>query len=65
MTDEQFLELVKREEEERERNWDPRKRWQVIEQTIEWVDSQQPVPRNSRQARLAIQAKRAVGVTSS
>jgi hypothetical protein len=50
-------ELKKREEEKRERCWDPRARWRIIQESIRWVDSQQVVPRNSRQACLANQAR--------
>jgi hypothetical protein len=50
-------ELKKSEEEKRDRCWNPRARWRVIEQTIAWVDSQQAIPRNSRQACLANQER--------
>ena len=50
-------ELKKREEQKRERCWEPRERWRVLQETIAWADSQQPIPRNSRQACLANQAK--------
>lgn len=50
-------ELVRRETDKRERCWNSGDRWRVIEQTIAWVDSQQAVPRNSRQACLANQAR--------
>jgi len=49
--------LKTREERKRDRCWDPGERWRVIEQTIAWVDSQQRMPRNSRQACLANQAR--------
>jgi hypothetical protein len=49
--------LKRREEEKRDRCWDPRERWRVIEQTIAWIDRQQPVPRNSPQSCLANQAR--------
>jgi hypothetical protein len=48
---------VRREEEKRERCWDARERWRVLQQTIAWVDSQQPMPRNSRKACLSNQAR--------
>jgi hypothetical protein len=35
------------EEEKREKAWDPRQRWEVLQRTIGWVDAEQPVPRNS------------------
>lgn len=46
------------EEQKRERNWDPRQRWQVLQATIAWADAQQKVPRNSRQTCLRLQAAR-------
>ena len=49
--------VKQREEQKRERCWDPLQRWQVLQQTITWVDSQQVVPRNSRKACLAEQAR--------
>ncbi len=49
--------LKQREEAKRDRCWDPRDRWRMIEETIEWVDSQQPVPRNSRPGCLANQQR--------
>lgn len=49
--------LKQREEEKRARCWEPRERWRVIQETIRWVDSQQPIPRNSRQACLNKQAR--------
>lgn len=39
--------LKAREESKRERCWDPAERMRIIQATIDWVDSQQPVPRNS------------------
>jgi hypothetical protein len=56
-----IVELKQLEEQKRERCWDPRQRWQVLQQTIDWVDSQQPVPRNSRQGCLARQSTQGVG----
>jgi hypothetical protein len=46
-----------REETKRERRWDPLLRWKVFQETIAFVDSQQPVPRNSRASCLARQAR--------
>ena len=42
--------VKKFEEEKRERHWDPKERWRVIQETITWAEAQMPVPRNSRQA---------------
>jgi hypothetical protein len=52
MIDEKLL-----EEQKRQRSADPRVMWKVLQETISWVDSQQPIPRNSKQACLANQAK--------
>jgi hypothetical protein len=46
-----------REEAKRERCWDAVQRWKAFQETIAFVDSQQPVPRNSRASCLARQAK--------
>jgi hypothetical protein len=45
------------EEQKRRRSADPRLMWQVLQETIDWVDSQQPIPRNSRRGCLANQEK--------
>ena len=42
--------LKQHEEEKRERCWDARERWRVLQETIAWVDSQQAVPRNSNRS---------------
>jgi hypothetical protein len=49
-------ELKQNEEQKREQCWNARERWRVLQETIAWVDSQQAVPRNSRQGCLAKQA---------
>ncbi len=56
MTDD-LTELLQREALKRDRNWDPAARWKVIEATIDWVDSQAAIPRNSKAGCLAHQAK--------
>jgi hypothetical protein len=45
------------EEAKRERCWDPVQRLQALQETIAFVDAQQPVPRNSRASCLVRQAK--------
>jgi hypothetical protein len=45
------------EEQKRQRSADPRLMWKVLQETIAFVDAQQPVPRNSRASCLARQAK--------
>ncbi len=57
MTHEEFSELLRREEEKRNRMWDPAARWQMIEDLIAWADAQKPVPRNSKEGCLAAQQK--------
>jgi hypothetical protein len=37
----------RREEAKREAAWDPVARWQVLQETITWVEAQAPVRRNS------------------
>jgi hypothetical protein len=49
--------LKQLEEQKRERCWNPQARWRVIQQMIDWVDSQQATSRNTKQACLARQAK--------
>jgi len=50
--------LKQNEERKRERCWDPQHRWQVLQETIAWVDSQQAVPRNSPAGCLAEQRRK-------
>ena len=50
--------LVAAEEAKRERNWDPRRRWQVIQETIAWAQSQRTVRRNTPAACLAEQQRK-------
>jgi hypothetical protein len=52
-----FDELVQIETEKRERCCDQLERWRILQETIAWVDSQQPVPRNSKEGCLANQAR--------
>ena len=40
MDSEDYDELIKAEEAQREHNWDPLVRWQVIQRMIAWADSQ-------------------------
>jgi hypothetical protein len=54
---ESFDELVLDERTKRERNWDPKVRWQVIQDTIAWASSQASVRRNTKEACLANQAR--------
>jgi hypothetical protein len=54
---ESFDELVLRERVKRERNWDPKVRWQVIQDTIAWASLQSSVRRNTKEACLTNQAR--------
>ncbi len=47
---------IKAEEARRDRNWDPRDRWNAILQTIEFAEAQQPTRRNSKKACLERQS---------
>lgn len=38
------------EEAKRERNWDSLARWNALQESLAFVDSQQPIPRNSKQS---------------
>ena len=51
-------ELIAAEEAKRECNWDPKLRWQVIQQTITWAEAQQTVRRNTSAACLAEQNRK-------
>jgi hypothetical protein len=50
-----FDDLKTFEEQKRERCWDVRERWRLLQETIAWVDSQQEIPRNSPAGCLAMQ----------
>jgi hypothetical protein len=57
MTD-PLSELIAAEEAKRDRNWDPKLRWQVIQETIAWAEAQQTVRRNTPEACLAEQQRK-------
>jgi len=50
-------ELMREEAAKRDRNWDPKLRWQVIQETITWVDAQATVRRNTKEFCLANQQR--------
>jgi hypothetical protein len=50
--------LKRREEEKRERHWDPAVRWRLIQELITWADSQAPVGRNTRERCLELQREK-------
>jgi hypothetical protein len=47
--------LVQSEQAKRERNWNPARRWQVIQNTLTWGEQQRTVLRNTPAACLANQ----------
>ncbi len=49
--------LKKSEEEKRDRNWDPKERWRVMQETMTWAAAQLPVPRNTPRACLEKQER--------
>lgn len=51
-------ELIAAEEPKRERNWDPKLRWRVIQDTITWAEAQRTVRRNTPEACLAEQERK-------
>lgn len=50
--------LKRAEEARRESRWDPQKRWQIVQATIAWAESQATARRNVRAARLREQAEK-------
>lgn len=53
----ELSELIQREKAKRERNWDPVKRWKVIQDTIAWAEQQATARRNTPAACLARQRR--------
>jgi hypothetical protein len=47
----------RREEEKRQRCWNPVERERVLFQTIDWADRQRPISRNTKEACLIEQAR--------
>lgn len=58
MNNEVTPELVRSEAEKRDRHLDPVQQWRNFQALCAWLDSQRPVPRNSKAGCLAAQAKR-------
>jgi hypothetical protein len=52
-----LTELISEEEKKRWRNWDPKLRWQALQNAIAWADSQCAVRRNSKEGCLANQRR--------
>ena len=50
-------ELKQMEEARRERHWDAKRRWLMLQKTIAWAKAQLTARRNTRAARLAQQAR--------
>lgn len=50
-------ELIGQEAAKRERNWNPKLRWKVLQEMITWAESQATVRRNTREACLANQRR--------
>lgn len=48
--------IKQREEQKRERMWNPVERWRVIQETITWAEAQATVQRNRPANRLREQA---------
>ena len=51
-------ERKKQEENRRERKWDPRVRWRVIQDTITWAELQKTCRRNTREKQLEEEARK-------
>jgi len=49
--------LKSREERKRERMWNPRRRWQAVQQAITWAEQQPAVRRNTRACAMALQRR--------
>jgi hypothetical protein len=58
MNDDPMWELKRREEEKRQRCWDPAERWRVLQETIAWADAQAAVSRNTPARCLELQRAR-------
>ncbi len=57
--------LKEKEEAKRDSHWDPLTKWNLLQETIAWAEAQSTVKRNTRENRLAEQArKRSSGRTS-
>jgi len=61
MSSDPFDELKQREEQKRDAAWDPRQRWRAFQETIDWLDAQAPVSRNSPQRCLELQRQKLRG----
>ena len=51
-----------REHQRREAAWDPVVRWQVLQETIAWAESQATVRRNTPEACLRLQKAKLAGL---
>jgi hypothetical protein len=50
--------LVKNEESKRERSWSAQERWRMIQDAINWAETQSTVRRNSPRNRLEEEARK-------
>jgi hypothetical protein len=55
MTDEEWTDLLRREEAKRAAHTDTPEHWKTIWENLNWAESQLPVPQNSKEACLAKQ----------
>lgn len=59
------LDQIKIEQEAlRERHWDPKVRWKVIQETITWAEAQKTVHRNHPSTCLKLQSEKLKSMTS-
>ncbi len=63
MSDPSFDELKRREEEKREKCWDPLQRWLVIQETITWAESLPAVRRNTPERCLELERAKLARMT--
>lgn len=54
--------LLRREEQKREANWDPAERWRVLQEIIAWAESQAAVRRNTPAKCLELQRAKLAGL---
>jgi hypothetical protein len=52
-----FSDIKQAQEALREAQWNPAKRWKIIQETITWAEAQTTVQRNTRRACLIKQAR--------
>ena len=50
--------LIQREERKRERRWNSQDRWRLIQEALNWAETQSTVRRNTPECRVAEQARK-------